>query len=1446
MPADRRSIARAALIVLAAAALAAIVAAGRPAESSIPPHLAAYRAAVAADAPVAIGHRAGTRTDLRIAPAARHARVTVVARRATASGAVELWARPRGGRTGGLTLRWGATRLPLRSSLSSQRWTHVLVSWSTGRTARVYLDGRLSETYSFADHGRATPRALVLRGLDRAADLLEPRAYAHALTARAAARHFAAGAAMAGRELAARPAPGRAVAHAATAITADTPPAIGGDAVDGSWLSATTGTWDATEPIDYAYQWLRCDEDGEDCAEVDGATGDSYLLSSEDVGATLRVRVSATSPDGDGASTSDPTGVVDPLAPGAIAPPVVDGETVATKTLTATTGVWTGTVPMDFTYQWRRCDEDGDDCADISGATADHYVLDEADVDARIRVAVTATNAAGSDAATADATAQVTPVEAPARLTAPAVDGEPTVGATLTTDDGSWSGTTPLDVTRQWQRCDVYGGACADIEDATAAGYTLTAGDEGHTIRVAVAVANPAGTSGGVSALTEAVVMAPASVTAPAIAGAAADGTRLTADRGAWDGTRPLATSYQWQRCDTDGEDCTGITDATTSAYVLAPDDIGATVRVSVTVHNDAGEATVASEPTAVVVASAPHAESTPLARGTAQVGGTFHARVGRWSGTPGISYAYTWSLCDEHGAGCVAMSGATDDALAVTEDLTGQTVRVTVEATNAVGSATATSPPTKVVGVFGATITGVARVAETLEAVPDELLGEDPDFAYQWQRCEADGTGCADISGEHGHSYTLVAGDEGSTLRVRVTATLGEDEDDVSGVSSVTEPVVARIPVNEEPPVIAGQAVVGLTLTATPGAWEHEGTPTYQWARCAAAGDPCVAIAGDDGTDHEVVPDDLGSRLRVTMTETSTGGAESVDSALTDVVVARPLVNTVAPVVTRGAGPDGDLLTATPGTWAGAGTITYTYAWEACDAGGTTCTPVAGATRASYPLRAADVGQRLRVVVRAHNSAGSESASSAVTGTLAASPVAAVDAGAIAGTAQAGESLIASGATWTGIGPLSIVYQWQRCDALGTGCHDLDGEDGSSYVAVDDDAGGTLRVVLTAGNAGGTATATTAVTTVVAAADAPAPAPEATTPPSISGTVAAGETLTAATGTWTGIGTLTYSYQWRRCDAAGGDCVDIPGEVGTTYAAGSGDVGHALSVLVVATDALATGTGAATATTATSVRAVGGPESDTAPIVSGTARDGETLSATDGTWSDDDGTPSYAIRWQRCDAGGTCVDIQDDADASTYELTDDDVDQQVRAVVTATDADENATTVVSASTAVVVPAMPILRTEPSVAGTTDTGETLHADPGDWDGLPTITYAYQWQRCDVGGEDCADISGATSGDYVLDAADAGATVRVTVIATNAAGSGDARSDASAPVSASAGPSLSAAPRSPAPSRENETVTADHGTWSGSGTITYTYRWLRCDDEGGGCAAVAGASDDTLA
>ena len=72
--------------------------------------------------------------------------------------------------------------------------------------------------------------------------------------------------------------------------------------------------------------------------------------------------------------------------------PATSGLLEVGQTLTVTTGTWTGTPPMTFSYQWQRCNGP---CADISGASGSSLKLTTLELGDAVRVLVTATNSAG-------------------------------------------------------------------------------------------------------------------------------------------------------------------------------------------------------------------------------------------------------------------------------------------------------------------------------------------------------------------------------------------------------------------------------------------------------------------------------------------------------------------------------------------------------------------------------------------------------------------------------------------------------------------------------------------------------------------------------------------------------------------------------------------------------------------------------------------------------------------------------------------------------------------------------------------------------------------------------------------------------------------------------------------------------------------------------------------
>jgi hypothetical protein len=169
-----------------------------------------------------------------------------------------------------------------------------------------------------------------------------------------------------------------------------------------------------------------------------------------------------------------------------------------------------------------------------------------------------------------------------------------------------------------------------------------------------------------------------------------------------------------------------------------------------------------------------------------------------------------------------------------------------------------------------------------------------------------------------------------------------------------------------------------------------------------------------------------------------------------------------------------------------------------------------------------------------------------------------------ISGTVQQGQNLHASRGTWSGTQPITYTYRWQRCDQNGASCAAIGTATNSDYKLTSADVGNTVRAMVTAKNSTGTGTAVSAQTAVVAAPQQPAN----TIPPAISGTAQIGQTLTVSNGTWTGPGTLTFTYKWLRCDANGGSCIVITGGTSSSLLLSAADSGHSLRARVIARNA--------------------------------------------------------------------------------------------------------------------------------------------------------------------------------------------------------------------------------------------------------------------------------------
>jgi len=270
-------------------------------------------------------------------------------------------------------------------------------------------------------------------------------------------------------------------------------------------------------------------------------------------------------------------------------------------------------------------------------------------------------------------------------------------------------------------------------------------------------------------------------------------------------------------------------------------------------------------------------------------------------------------------------------------------------------------------------------------------------------------------------------------------------------------------------------------------------------------------------------------------------------------------------------------------------------------------------------------------------------------------------------------------------------------------------------------------------------------------------------TPPVISGTAERGETLTSTTGTWSGTGTITFAYQWKR------DNVNISGATSSTYVLVADDDNTSITCVVTATDDVGSTNSSSNAISPI----LGSPYNLVAPVASGTGQVGQTLSTTNGSWQGI-ATITFTYQWRR-DAS----DISG-ATSSTYTLVADDYATDIDCMVTATNTLGSANQD-SNDIANIAGSVPVISGVPTISGTPKVGETLTATAASVTGTPTPTDTFQWQRSDDGSTGWANVSGATSTTYTAVSADEGKFLRVVQTSTNEAGSDTANSASTAQV-----------------------------------------------------------------
>ena len=729
--------------------------------------------------------------------------------------------------------------------------------------------------------------------------------------------------------------------------------------------------------------------------------------------------------------------------------------------------------------------------------------------------------------------------------------------------------------------------------------------------------------------------------------------------------------------------------------------------------------------------------------------------------------------------------------------------------------------------------------------------------YQIQWLACESAGDESREIpvdcnvinedgasGGETpGNEYIPEQGDAGYYLRVAITAnSVGGPSTAVSATSAIVGEPDQIAPVPLEDPAVFLEEIGGTRYFTSEVAWDGYPVPTsssLRWYRCTGTSGgvtletpgTCAAISGATAFDYEVTAADVGKRLRVAFTATTSAGSTTVFSATSAAVPALPTqipTNVSVPLVS-GIPMVSLRLVGSIGNWVGLpANLTYTYRWFSCSSGGVAssslpagCSTLSATTLGYVPV-SANRGKHLRLAVTANNGVGSTTHWSAATAAVASlanrAPVASgmpcvepSDSDLVVGV-----SMLNGGCTvlWSAYpAVVGISSSWWSCvsadsertgSSAPTGCRRVQtnqpttatsgvgalatggGGEGDSYLTTSADLGRHLRLAMTATNRAGKATVWSA--TVGPIVEAP---PETRTEPIIIfapelyDTPEVGEWFWQDGGAWVEYGDADYppisNYfaEWLRCTTEGADSETLP--AGCVPANGQ----------VAATD---------------------GPRSAYLPNTS-------------------------------------------------------DVGWYLRVAITARNAAGSTTWYSGTSPIVPEPPRyaPQLMEEPYFESDVSVGE-VYVGVGIWSAYPPVSpIQYRWHRCTGDAGDatyeapvgCSPIGSAyvESRWYETIAADTGMRIRVEIIATNSEGRGTwfSRTSPIVPNLLPSNPGGAGAPAVSVTAGNSNSLSAWGGSWSGYGAPELTYAWYSCTSGGSdtpatrpsNCSAISGASAATL-
>ena len=406
----------------------------------------------------------------------------------------------------------------------------------------------------------------------------------------------------------------------------------------------------------------------------------------------------------------------------------------------------------------------------------------------------------------------------------------------------------------------------------------------------------------------------------------------------------------------------------------------GATTEATVSITDDDANTAATGAPTIV---------------GTARVGEKLIANTSGIADVDGLgtSFAYQWVRVD----GMTDTNVGTDSpTYTVVEADLGKQIRVDLTFDDAADSAEgplSSAPTGAVVAAVAApntdatgvpTISGPERVDGVIRAntsaIGDSNSITNVSFLYQWQVTEGESglpaTRFVDIAGATGSStHTLTAAQQ--DLMVRVVVSFIDDAGHLeSATSEAVGPIAGNatgVPTISGPEQVEGVLTAGISAIRDPDGIDSASLE-YQWQVNVGSADSTIFIDIADATEstHTLTGGEQDRRVRVVVTfDDDDGNAESVTSAVTDVIVARPTGPATGEPAISGTRQAGEVLTASPGTIDDIDGIDnasadnnsgFGYQWIRVDGGSEADIP--GAVRSTYELTDDDVGKMIRVKV--------------------------------------------------------------------------------------------------------------------------------------------------------------------------------------------------------------------------------------------------------------------------------------------------------------------------------------------------------------------------------------------------------------------------------------------------------------------------------------------------